>query len=64
VRRNGGQKSALQNIDTDRMGQLEKRLQVKGGKFELWEFVKNNLLILIGFYPILTDDALSGLWFF
>jgi hypothetical protein len=26
-------------------------------------FVKNNLPDLIGFYPILNDDALSGLWF-
>jgi hypothetical protein len=25
--------------------------------------VKNNLPILIGFYPILNDNALSGLWF-
>jgi hypothetical protein len=29
----------------------------------IWGFVKNNLPDLIGFYPILNDDALSGLWF-
>jgi 5,10-methylenetetrahydrofolate reductase len=27
------------------------------------EDVKNNLPILIGFYPILNNNALSGLWF-
>jgi hypothetical protein len=31
--------------------------------YHLREDVKNNLPILIGFYPILNANALSGLWF-